>query len=220
MKDSFVLYTRYRRQLKNLTMEQVGVLFIAILCYEAGDELPEMDSAVSVAFDFIRDDLDENDRKYEEKCRINAENGKRGGRPKKPNETEKTERFSENRTQAKKADNEYEYDYENDSESVSEYIPPKESKPVKHKYGEYKHVLLTDSDYKKLSEEFGENITLRAIKVVDEYCETSGKTYKNYNLVIRRWGIDRAKQGDRSNGRDSPYLDAIRNRVDIVDTWV
>ena len=58
-------------------------------------------------------------------------------------------------------------------------------KPQKHKHGEFKHVLLTDSEYQKLIEDFGENVTETYIRKVDEYCEQSGKRYKNYNLAIR-----------------------------------
>ena len=29
---------------------------------------------------------------------------------------------------------------------------------------------------------------------MDEYCEQKGASYKNYNLTIRKWGIDRARE--------------------------
>lgn len=118
MKDSFVLQTKYRKQIARLGMEQRGVLFTAILCYEAGEDLPVMDAATEMAFDFVREDLDENRRKYEEQCRKNAENGLKGGRPKKADETEKTDRFTENRPQPKKADNDNDSDGDGDSEVI------------------------------------------------------------------------------------------------------
>lgn len=59
----------------------------------------------------------------------------------------------------------------------------------KHKYGEFKHVTLTDEQYKKLVEDYGEQAVLDGIRNVDEYCEEKGKTYKNYNLTLRKWGI-------------------------------
>lgn len=58
---------------------------------------------------------------------------------------------------------------------------------TKHKYGEYKHVQLTDEQYKKLQEDLGQERLDQSIKILDEYCEVSGRTYKNYNLVIRGW---------------------------------
>lgn len=67
-------------------------------------------------------------------------------------------------------------------------------------YGEYKHVRLTEEEHTKLLAEFGQDLTDSAIKVVDEYCEQSGKTYKNYNLAIRKWGIDRARKDNYAVG--------------------
>lgn len=59
------------------------------------------------------------------------------------------------------------------------------AKPQKHKHGEFKHVLLTDAEYQKLIADYGESVTSKYIKKVDEYCEQSGRRYKNYNLAIR-----------------------------------
>jgi predicted phage replisome organizer len=67
------------------------------------------------------------------------------------------------------------------------YIEKASSK--KHKYGEFSHVLLTDEQYRKLVEDYGEKAVLEGIRNVDEYCEEKGKTYKNYNLTLRKWGI-------------------------------
>ena len=79
-------------------------------------------------------------------------------------------------------------DTESDSETDTEYRyrdRNEAAKPQKHKHGEFKHVLLTDSEYQKLIEDFGESVTATYIRKVDEYCEQSGKRYKNYNLAIR-----------------------------------
>lgn len=66
--------------------------------------------------------------------------------------------------------------------------PPKKSKatPARHKYGEYKNVLLSDQEMDKLKTEFPSDWQQR-IEKVSEYCATSGKTYKNYLAVIRKW---------------------------------
>lgn len=67
--------------------------------------------------------------------------------------------------------------------------PPKKSPPKaeRHKYGEYKHVLLTDEQHKKLNEDFDNNTVALYIRKVDEYCQQTGKAYKDYNLTIRNW---------------------------------
>ena len=50
MRDSFVIYTNYGRKTQKLTMEQRGYLFTAILAYECGEELPELDDMTATAY--------------------------------------------------------------------------------------------------------------------------------------------------------------------------
>lgn len=79
---SFLLYTRSLKSVEKLTDEQAGVLFKAILKYNKGIELPEMDQATDIAFSNIQDYMDENFETYQEKCSVNRKNGAKGGRPK------------------------------------------------------------------------------------------------------------------------------------------
>lgn len=58
------------------------------------------------------------------------------------------------------------------------------------KYGEYKHVLLTGTQYANLVNEFGAKVADEYIKKVDEYCQQSGKAYKDYNLTVRKFMRD------------------------------
>lgn len=112
-KNSFILYTEYIDQLELLTMEQRGVLMTAIMFYQDGRELPEMDAVTKMAFSFISSRMKINNDKYDETCKKRAENGKKGGRPKKEDEddiseekqeeSEKANGFSEKQTKAKKA---------------------------------------------------------------------------------------------------------------------
>lgn len=60
------------------------------------------------------------------------------------------------------------------------------SRERRHKLGEFGHVLLSDDDAAKLDEEFP-GFWREYITKVDEYCEQSGKRYKNYRLTISKW---------------------------------
>lgn len=64
------------------------------------------------------------------------------------------------------------------------------TKEPKHKYGEYSHVLLTDTDRKKLIDQYGEKMMEDAITFLDEYIEMKGYKTKNHYLAIRKWVID------------------------------
>lgn len=101
----------------------------------------------------------------------------------------------------------------------------KKSKPVKHIYGVYHHVRLTDDDYKRLCDEYGDIKTGECITFLDEYIEMKPK-YKanNHYLCIRKWVADaveehKQKHQNRSNSSGSAYIDAINNRLDCVDKW-
>lgn len=63
---------------------------------------------------------------------------------------------------------------------------------VRHKYGSYKNVLLSDEDMAKLKAEFPNDYEER-IERVSEYCEQTGKTYKNYLATIRAWSRKEGK---------------------------
>lgn len=91
----------------------------------------------------------------------------------------------------------------NINENINVFENEVKNKEVKHKYGEYKHVLLLDSEYDKLKADFTNADEL--IKYLDEYMEMKAVKYKSCNLAIRKWVVDavneRSKKG-ASNGKD------------------
>lgn len=71
--------------------------------------------------------------------------------------------------------------------------------PTRKKYGEYNHVLLTDEQYQKLVTDFSAEKITEYIKKIDEYCQQYGKSYKDYNLTIRKWILsDNQKKPERN----------------------
>ncbi|MDY2821033.1 MAG: replisome organizer [Oscillospiraceae bacterium] len=64
--------------------------------------------------------------------------------------------------------------------------------PARHKYGEYKNVLLSDDDIEKLKKEFPD--WADRIERLSAYMASTGKTYKNHLATIRNWARrDRTK---------------------------
>lgn len=96
---------------------------------------------------------------------------------------------------------------ERDGQAVSRPAP-KKPENVRHRKGEYGHVMLTDKQLADLIRKHGEPETAAAIEAVDAYCEETGKTYRNYSLVIERWGYEAARRGKARKGgqsaRDEP----------------
>lgn len=92
-KNSFLMYLDYEEQFNLLTDEQIGQLMRGIIKYEKTGEIPDLDGMLKMAFSFIKTQLDRDREKYNKKCEKNKENAKKGGRPKKQKDIEKTERF-------------------------------------------------------------------------------------------------------------------------------
>lgn len=91
-KSSFLIYHEYREPLKLLTDEQRGQLLMALIDYSESGVVPELDGISMMAFSFIQSQMDRDSKKYENRCSSNRENGKKGGRPKKENNTEENQK--------------------------------------------------------------------------------------------------------------------------------
>jgi len=83
MKNTFIMYTDWFTHIELLNMEQRGQLLTALMLYQMGKNVPEMDSVVNMAFSFICADMERNNAKYEAICEKRKEAGLKGGRPKK-----------------------------------------------------------------------------------------------------------------------------------------
>ena len=72
-------------------------------------------------------------------------------------------------------------------ESSTNRPTTKESKrETRHKFGEYQNVLLTESDVKKLKDEFPTDWEER-VERLSAYMASTGKRYKNHLATIRNW---------------------------------
>ena len=84
-----------------------------------------------------------------------------------------------------------------DKKSIEEAV-----KPARHKYGNYKNVLLSDDDLEKLKSEFPKDWESR-IERLSEYIASSGKSYKNHLATIRSWARkEKPAKGDYEPPKD------------------
>ncbi len=75
-------------------------------------------------------------------------------------------------------------------------VEKKKEKEIRHKYGEYSNVLLSDSDYEKLKNEFPSDYTAR-IESLSSYIASTGKSYKNHLATIRNWARKEASSPNK-----------------------
>ena len=90
------------------------------------------------------------------------------------------------------------------SSSISSSLEDKgdykgEKKQVRHKYGEYSNVLLTDEDLAKLKAEFPDWET--RIERLSSYIASTGKSYKNHLATIRNWARNDKKERGVTDGK-------------------
>lgn len=88
------------------------------------------------------------------------------------------------------------------------------NKIKKHKYGEYANVLLSDDELFKLKSEFSDYE--QRIENLSSYIASTGKSYKNHLATIRNW----ARKEKTEKPKQSSYVEAINNRMSVVDNWL
>lgn len=103
--ESFNAYHSYLTAIEPLNDAERGRLFTALLIYSSTGEVPDLRGNERFVFPQMKWQIDRDKGSYNDFCARQAENGKKGGRPKKPlvnSETQKTQAFFE---KPKKANN-------------------------------------------------------------------------------------------------------------------
>ena len=187
-------------------------LYDGICAYTLEGILPENLSPVAMSmFILMKPNIDSSAKKYS----ASVTNGKKGGRKaqnrnenqeEKPSQNQK-EKPSENQSADQKEkpseNHDYDYDldldsdldldYDLDSDSEKDFLPtadeppvsPPKKKGIKHKYGEYKNVLLSEEELERLQEELPDWRNM--IERLSEYIASSGKKYKSHYATLRSW---------------------------------
>ena len=122
--------------------------------------------------------------------------------------TSKTNSKVNSKTNVRQADIDKDIDIEEDKDNniydQSETVS-KSKNYVKHKYGEYKNVLLTDDEMSKLKEEFPEDYEKR-IENLSSYIASTGKCYKSHYATIRNWSRKEQPKQQTSTEAISPEI--------------
>ena len=135
-KDSVIFYQAQVKICKEfLTNEQFGRLMGALFALDDGED-PEVDDDIAMAFAFMSLQQRLDKEKYEEKCRKNRENGRKGGRPPKP---KKANGYFENpNDNDNDNDNDNENENDNDNEQIHDSV---------FSLGTFSNVELTEEEY-------------------------------------------------------------------------
>lgn len=159
MKDSFIFHFENIEDMEDLTLEQKGMIFEAMIGYSiSGNEPNFTDPELRGAWRPIRRRLKKDMEAYEERCSRNRSNGTKGGRPKenhtviletqknpeKPKETQKNRMvIFKNPEKPKKPDT----DTDTDTVTVTDTESIKDTQCVKEKQSKKKPAKVATSAY-------------------------------------------------------------------------
>jgi hypothetical protein len=185
MKTGFILHLDSLSVLDELTNEQAGILFKAIRDYNLGKE-PELDFAMRMAFIPFKNQFERDLEKYNNTCERNRNNGSKGGRPKKPTETQKTQVVFE---KPKKADN------KNDNDNNKENI-----------YRAFKHLSISIEEFNKLCIDYTKQQVDDILDQIENYSQN--KKFSSLYLTAKNW-LNR-NQPKQTEGISPEELKAIK----------
>lgn len=92
-------YNSYIKKTEKLSDQEVGRLFRALMHYSATGERQELEGRESIAFDFIADDIDRAQKRYNDSCQKNAENIKKRWGKKDTTEYERIQSYENDTTE-------------------------------------------------------------------------------------------------------------------------
>ena len=120
-------------------------------------------------------------------------------------------------TQSNETDIDIDIDIDIDKE-----IDKDKDKPKKTAYGEFSKVKLLEEEYNKLLERLGEIVAKDLISRLDNYKESTGKTYKSDYATILNWskreatnGGDRARTNN-TNAKATEQGEDIAKRANVI----
>ena len=206
--ETLTLFPELEQSTTRLTNEQFGVLMRAIFAYRfRGEVYGGDDMAVDIAFQFIASQVD---RSEETKVNRSKAVSSRWEKDKDTNTYNDVQ--SDTPIQSIPIHSNPILSSSNEGEAGDPPPPPPQPKPPARKsYGKYGWVKLTDEEYHRLSNDFGEAEVKRCIAYVDESAQTTGNKnkWRDWNLVVRkchREGWGRKKDVKPTQNNSNPFL--------------
>ena len=220
MKDGFILHSSAKEIIENLNPEQVKTLMLAMLAHNDGEELPEMDAVVKMAFIPMRQQMDRENEKYQETCRKRAEAGMSGGTAKQANATKSKQMVAKeaNATKSKQmvanlADTETDTDTEKEKDIDSAAAEKKEKESCAAVIDLYNSLcphypsvrMLSDDRCRKIMDSL-QTYTLDDLRLLftkaDQSSFLRGKEWVSFDWLIQDANIAKVLDGNYDDQPD------------------
>ena len=184
--ESFNAYHSYLTAIEPLNDAERGRLFTALLTYSSTGEVPDLRGNERFVFPQMKWQIDRDKGSYNDFCARQSENGKKGGRPKKPSvnsETQKTQAFFE---KPKKANNK-----DKDKDKDKDRCFPSDEE--KHKGASALDVAL--NDFAEMRKKMRKPLTDRALSLTLSELEKLAPGDDEKKIAILNQSIQRGWQG-------------------------
>lgn len=195
----FKAYHDLLEQLAPYNDAECGRLFRACLEYSRDGTEPELTGNERFIWPSMKAMIDRSVKDYTEICEARAEAGKKGAEARWQKNSKMANAIlpygKNGKNGEEKRDKREEIREKKEEEENNTRAPARE----RHKYGEYKNVLLSDSDMDKLKTEFPGDYEQR-IERLSEYLAQTGKSYKNHLATIRNW----ARRENEKESKNEP----------------
>lgn len=192
MKESFVFFKSWKDAINGLPPDVRLEIYEAVVEYGTLGNVPDLKPMAAIAFNFIKNDLDRSAEKYAKIVERNKTNGKKGGRPKNP---ENPVGFSETQEKHNKDDNEYDDD--------NDILLGKESKEGDELFPGEDNILEPDKNSDPdLSKKVAPKKVFRppSVQEVQAYCNERSNGISGYEFVTfyqsKGWMIGKNKMKD------------------------
>lgn len=178
MRKVFWFLRSYYEAAKELSKEEQAEFFMGICSYALDGIEPEIHGVAGAMFQLARPNIETSLKRSDAgRTRKQKSNKLETNTEQNVNKTETNTEQNGNALMSNELMN---------NDVMSNELMSNDKKDVRHKYGQYNNVLLSDKDMEKLKDEFPFDWAER-IEKVSEYCASHGKTYKDYLATIRNW---------------------------------
>lgn len=211
MKNYFYFLLEWAETFKALSDPQCGRLIKAMVEFEASGAVPSFEDDALLKFAWVTNIMPKMktmQEHYRETVAKRIAAGKASATKRASVNKSEQVLTSVNTSEQKPTVIDLDLDIDLDLVNKKEKIDKKE-KAVKHQYGIYKNVLLTDVELQKLQSEFPTDWQDR-IERLSGYIESKGAKYKSHLATIRNWARRDARQGNARNDVTAGYQQAMR----------
>ena len=213
------VFTDFAEAIEPLSEAERGRLFTAMLQYASTGETAELKGAERFVWPTAKQNIDRTRVEAER----NAACGSKGGRPKKPAETDlNRKKPAETDLNRKKADKDKDKDKDNIIPPISpngDIVPLEGERPRKHKYGEFDNVLLTDAELDKLKARLAD--WAERIERLSQYLKNKPKKhYESHYATILTWAAKDAKEDERNGAKQGGSPQRNAEETPRYGTWL